>query len=128
MAIAVLLAVAAAGGVGAVSRHVLVEQVRLAAPDAPLAIGVVNVLGCLGFGVVAALASGRWPPVVTAALLSGFFGAFTTFSSFAHEGVELLARGRWLAFGLDVLGQNVLGMLGLAAGLWLGGVLRSAGG
>jgi fluoride ion exporter CrcB/FEX len=54
MATAVLLAVAAAGGLGAVSRHVLVEQVRLAAPDAPLAIGVVNVLGCLG------LAAGLW--------------------------------------------------------------------
>lgn len=128
MATAVLLAVAAAGGVGAVSRHLLVERVRAAWPDVPLAIGAVNVLGCLGFGLVAALASGRWPPVVTAALLSGFFGAFTTFSSFAHQGVELLHGGRWLAFGLDVVGQNVFGLAGLAAGLWLGDVLRGAGG
>ena len=126
MATAVLLAVAAAGGVGAVSRHLLVERARSAWPDLPLAIGAVNVLGCLGFGVVAALAAGRWPPLVTAAILSGFFGAFTTFSSFAHQGVELLHGGRWLAFGLDVVGQNVLGLAGLAGGLWVGGVVRDA--
>ena len=54
MATAVLLAVAAASGVGAVSRHALGEQVRLPAPDAPLAIGAVHVPGRLG------LAAGPW--------------------------------------------------------------------
>jgi CrcB protein len=124
MATAVLLAVAAAGGFGAVSRHVLVEQVRLAAPDAPLAIGVVNVLGCLGFGVVAALASGRWPPVVTAALLSGFFGAFTTFSSFAFDCQQLLAERRYAALLGNVAVQNLLGLAALLGGIGLADWLR----
>lgn len=134
---AVVLAVAAAGSVGAVARWLLAEQLNARWPELPFATAAVNVLGCLGFGVVAALAAGRWPPAVAAGrwppafaagVLAGFFGAFTTFSTFAHDCHELLARGRWGWFALDVLGQNALGLLAMALGLRLGALLRGEAG
>ena len=40
-----LVSIAAAGGIGAVSRHLLDQLVRTAAPGLPLSTFVVNVLG-----------------------------------------------------------------------------------
>jgi CrcB protein len=124
----VVLAVAAAGSVGAVARWWLAEQLNARWPELPFATAVVNVLGCLGYGFVAALAAGRWPPAVVAGALAGFFGAFTTFSTFAHDCHDLLARGRLGWFALDVVGQNALGLLAMALGLRLGALLRGEAG
>ncbi len=124
----VVLAVAAAGSVGAVARWWLAEQLNARWPELPFATAVINVLGCLGYGLVAALAAGRWPPAVVAGALAGFFGAFTTFSTFAHDCHDLLARGRLGWFALDVVGQNALGLLAMALGLRLGALLRGEAG
>lgn len=56
-------------------------------------------------------------------VLTGFMGAFTTFSTFSFETGELLRDSEWLlAFG-NLIGQNVLGLafmfFGLALGRWL---------
>lgn len=121
-----LLAVAGAGGLGAVARHLLATCIKAWWPDLPLAVAVVNVAGCLGFGVCWALAAGRWSPAVHAAVFAGFFGGFTTFSSFAHECHELLVAGRTGMFLLDAIGQNLLGIAAMAAGIALGAALRPA--
>ena len=118
----VLLAVAGAGALGAVSRYVAVLAVRHWCGPDPLPIAVVNVLGCFGFGVCWALAHGRWSHPVATAVLAGFFGAFTTFSAFALDGHLLLVERRVLAFALNVVGQNALGL----GALWLG--IVAAGG
>ena len=50
-------------------------------------------------------------------------GAFTTFSSFAFETGQQLRDAEWLMAALNVLAQNVLGLvcvfLGFALGKWL---------
>jgi CrcB protein len=119
-----LFATAAAGAAGTVARLAIGTWVRAAWPDLPLATAIVNVLGCLGFGVCWALAQGRWSPLVGAAVFVGFFGGFTTFSSFAFDCHELWVARRFALFALDVVGQNVLGLAAIAVGLWLGGLFR----
>jgi len=120
-----LVAVAIAGSVGAIARHALGVWHATCWPQLPMPTAVINLAGCFVFGFCWALADGRWSPLVSTAVFVGFIGAFTTFSSFAFECHELLASRRWWWFACDVVGQNVLGMLGVAAGLALGGLLRS---
>ena len=53
----------------------------------------------------------------------GFFGAYTTFSSFANESIALIQEGNWLAGALYIAGTNALCLLGVVPGLWIGSKL-----
>jgi fluoride exporter len=53
----------------------------------------------------------------------GFFGAYTTFSSFANESLALFQDGNWLAGAVYIGGTNVLCLLGVVPGLWIGSKL-----
>jgi CrcB protein len=120
----ILIAVALGGALGALARlflSMLVE--RCIEVQLPVATLVVNVLGCFLFGLAYALHDGAWSRVVIAMLFVGFLGAFTTFSTFAYEGLSLLERGEPLLFALHLLGHNLLGGAGMIAGQWLGRVL-----
>ncbi len=116
-----LVAIAAAGSLGAVSRYLLGNLVQAWYPQLPLATFVVNVIGCFGFGLCWSLGLGRWSPHLHAAVLVGFFGAFTTFSSFAFDCHALWQEGRYAVLFLDLLGQNVLGLAAMWGGIVAGG-------
>lgn len=65
-------------------------------PTLPLGTLLVNVLG----GFLIGLAIGYQPGLSSAwrlLLVTGFLGAFTTFSSFSAETFQLLEQGKWLA-------------------------------
>jgi fluoride exporter len=53
-------------------------------------------------------------------ILTGFMGAFTTFSTFAFETAEQLRASQWLYAAGNVGGQVVLGVLALFPGMALG--------
>lgn len=112
----VLLAVAGAGALGAVARYAGTLLARHWWGIGPLPVACVNVIGCFGFGLCWAFAQGRWSHPVAAAVLAGFFGAFTTFSAFAFDGYELLEGRRFGAFAANLVAQNALGLLAV----WLG--------
>jgi CrcB protein len=119
-----LLAVALGGAIGAVTRYTLATAVHRVVPTLfPLGTFVVNVMGCLVFGLLAGLAEGRFvfQPVVRSFLLVGLLGAFTTFSTFAFESVELLRDGQiaWAVFNLG--GQVFVGLVAL----WVGYVITN---
>ena len=116
----VLVAIAVAGSLGALLRFLLVQALLVRWPGQPWATAAVNVVGCLGFGLCWALAQGRWSPAVTAGVLVGFFGAFTTFSSFAFDCQQLLVERRYLTMAANVLAQNGAGLLAVVAGILLG--------
>jgi CrcB protein len=108
------------GGLGALARYGLGGWVhRIYAGGFPLGTFVVNVAGCLAFGLIWGLFDSRLAagPQVRTAVLVGFMGAFTTFSTYMFEGAALLRQGQWV-WGLAYLGgQNLLGLAGLALGL-----------
>ena len=119
-------AIACLGGMGALSRYGLGSAVqRLVGPTFPLGTFLVNVVGCFGFGLLFALFEKRWlfDPEWRLVVLTGFLGAFTTFSTFAYESLGLLRDGQWLAAGANILGQLLLGLASVGGGLFLGRTL-----
>jgi len=50
---------------------------------------------------------------------TGFFGAYTTFSTYANESVALWQAGNWLGALGNVLGTNLVCLAGVLLGLAL---------
>lgn len=114
-----LLWIALAGAVGTLSRYALSGLVqRVCGEKFPWGTLVVNGLGCFLFGLVWALAEERM--VISGQtrfiVLTGFMGAFTTFSTFAFETGAFLRDSEWLLAATNLVGQNVLGLIGVFLG------------
>jgi len=117
-----LLAIAIGGAIGAVARYLLSTFVlRVSGTLFPLGTFVVNVIGCLVFGAIAGATSQRVQisPTVRLFLLTGILGGFTTFSSYAFESFALVRDGQFAWATINVVGQVVAGLVGLAAGYGL---------
>jgi CrcB protein len=85
-------------------------------PDGALGTLLVNLIGCFCFGVVSQIEpGGSWlTPSLRLMILTGFLGAFTTFSAYTYDTLQLYqTRGLPIAIAY-VLAQNVAG-IGLAA-------------
>ena len=82
-----------AGGFGSLSRYVLSGVFQRAINISfPIGTYLVNVIGCFMFGLIWAYAQDRLSlsPDFRAIILTGFMGAFTTFSTFIFESAALL--------------------------------------
>lgn len=110
------------GALGSLARFAVSVWVPRAAGGFPWATLMVNVLGCLLFGLVWALAEERklLTPAQRIWLSAGFLGGFTTFSSFGYETVEMVRQGEAARAGVHVLAQNTLGPLAVLLGYHLG--------
>lgn len=119
------LVVALGGSFGAVARYALGGwvQTRLGT-DFPYGTLVVNLTGCFLLGLFAVLALNlAWSEQWRSFVAIGFLGAYTTFSTFSYETLQLLAqgdRGRafWNTAGSVGLGL-LAGYLGIAAARWI---------
>lgn len=115
-----------AGGFGSLSRYLLsgVFQ-RTINISFPIGTYLVNVIGCFMFGLIWAYAQDRLSlsPDFRAIILTGFMGAFTTFSTFIFESAALLDSTQWPYFLLNVVGQIITGIILLKLGLSLGRIL-----
>ena len=114
-----LVVIALGGAVGALARYGLSGAVhRFASPYFPWGTFVVNVAGCLVFGFIAGLTDERLTidQTTRAFLLVGVLGAFTTFSTFSFETVELLRNGETAAALMNAGGQLLLGMVAMFGG------------
>lgn len=112
------------GGCGALTRSSLGATVQgWAGGPFPWGTALVNVLGCCLFGLVWSLGERNvlLSPETKALVLTGFMGAFTTFSTYAFETTRLLQAGSYGLAAANLVGQNLLGILGILLGLWLGG-------
>lgn len=116
-----LLWIGGAGALGALARYGLGGLVQQRAPGSEFPWGTlaVNLSGCLLFGFLWAMAERRLPftPEARLFIFIGFLGAFTTFSTFAYETGAMLDAGQWRMAGVNVLAQNVGGILCLLAGM-----------
>jgi len=119
-----ILAIALAGAFGAVARYGLSGVVqRFAGPRFPLGTLTVNVLGCFLLGLLATYSLDRWSisPTTRTALLIGFLGAFTTFSTFSYETLALMREGAVWRAALNVL----LSVVVCLAACWAGVTVAS---
>lgn len=112
------IAVAAGGALGALLRYMISLKwggAHLLASPVLMA----NILGCFLFGFLASTlkepAHEHWRLL----LQVGFFGALTTFSSYAFEALQVSSKHGWWSGALVVLTHLVLGFLALAIGLYL---------
>lgn len=114
-----LVLLSIAGATGTLARYGMGELVsHLAGRKFPWSTLSINLLGSLLFGLVWTLADERKliSPQTGLVILTGFMGAFTTFSTFAFESSQLLSTGRWDLLLANLLAQNGLGLLAVFAG------------
>lgn len=107
------------GFFGAAGRFLLSGWIGSHAREFPAGTLAVNVIGSLAIGFLAGALAGKVAAAGAVRLLvmAGFLGAFTTFSAFSYESVQLWQVGRWPALLANV-GLNVAGcLLATAAGM-----------
>ena len=119
MRIALLIVFGAAGTLARYGLQGLVQH--RSSSDFPSGTLAVNLLGCFLLGGIAeyALAHLTISPEWRIGITVGFFGAFTTFSSFSWETVQLLRDGDWARAGLYVVTSVVGGILAIVLGMRL---------
>lgn len=118
-----IIAIAGGGAVGALLRYWSANAIHaLLGRNFPYGTLFVNISGSLLMGVLYALLVERLDvsPVWRAGLMIGFLGAFTTFSTFSIETLNLLEQGELLKLGLNVLLSVTLCLLACWLGLVLG--------
>jgi len=87
----------------------------------PFGTVVVNVLGSFGLALFGVWFGSRvgLSPNVRLLIGTGFFGAFTTFSTYANESITLFETGGLTPFLVNVIVTNGLCLLGVVMGLWV---------
>jgi len=121
-----IIIVGLAGACGAMSRYALSGLAhRIAGEDYPWGTLLVNVVGCLLFGFIWVLGEKRmaFTPENRLYILTGFMGAFTTFSAFAFETGQMFRDSQFLLAASNIAANNVLCIVALFAGLALASLL-----
>jgi len=121
-----VIPIAAGGALGALLRYWLVAGVQaVAGPGFPYGTLLVNISGCIAIGVLYVLFVERPEMHVAwrAGLIVGLLGAYTTFSAFSLETLQLVEAGQAAKAALYV-GLSVVFCLsgcwfGLAVGRWI---------
>ena len=116
-----------AGLLGTLARYSLSGIVaRRIGETFPMGTLVVNVIGCFLAGLLFYLLQERFlvNEVVRTALMIGFLGGFTTFSSYGLQTFALLRDGELALALTNVLVSNVLGLITVWAGYSLARLIR----
>ena len=117
MRIALLIVFGTAGTLARYGLQGLVQE-RTGA-SFPYGTLVVNLIGCLLLGGIGeyALTHLTIPPEWRIGITVGFFGAFTTFSTFSWETVRLVQDGEWMRALAYVLASVIGGLACIFAGM-----------
>ena len=117
-----ILLIALFGAVGTLSRYGLQGLVQTRTGSTfPYGTLLINLTGCLFLGFLGQLTLNR--VLVSAdlriAIAVGFFGGYTTFSSFGWETAKMVEDGEWLRAAAYVGASVIAGLLLSAAGIRL---------
>lgn len=119
-----IVVVALGGAIGAVARYWLSGSLQTFSLQRfgralPLGTFAVNALGCLLIGALMVLVHDkRMPEAARLLCITGILGAFTTFSAFGYESVELMQEREFRLAGLNVLGNLLVGLGAVWLGQW----------
>jgi CrcB protein len=116
-----ILSVTLGGALGALSRYWLSGWLNSADQKLPVGTLTANVVGSLLMGIffVLIMERAKLPAEMRPLLMTGFLGAFTTFSTFSLETVTLIHEGHVTAAIFYVLLSVVLSVTALAVAIWL---------
>lgn len=121
-----ILFVLLGGSLGALCRYgVSMASVHLYGESFPWGTLVVNLVGCFLIGLAFALGVERnvISPSFRLFFVTGFLGALTTFSTYALESISFTRDGQTMAAIINLLANNVGGLLLVVVGLWVGKML-----
>ena len=115
-----LLIIGLGGFTGAILRYGLNSLVQTSTrfSSFPLGTLVINLLGCVLMGALSQLVEsfGFFSAGTRSFIFVGLLGAFTTFSTFGNESVNLLRNGNHLLSFLNIALHIILGI----GAIWLG--------
>jgi fluoride exporter len=117
-----LILIAVFGAVGTLSRYGLQGLVQTRASGTfPYGTLVINLSGCFLLGLIGQFTLNRMviSPDWRVAIAVGFFGGYTTFSSFGWETAKMIEDGEWLPAATYVAASVVAGLLLSVAGIRL---------
>jgi CrcB protein len=117
-----LLSVAVGGALGACARYGVAQlMLRYLGPGYPYGTVFVNVIGSFVMGILIELMALKWSvsPEMRVFMITGFLGAFTTFSAFSLDVALLIERGATFAAAGYILISVVFSIGALFAGLHL---------
>jgi len=115
-----ILLIAVMGAVGTLTRYGLQGVVQFrSGSEFPYGTLAVNLTGCLLLGFLGQLTLNRMviSPEWRIAMTIGFFGGFTTFSSFGWETAKMLQDGEWVHAVAYVSASVLVGLLLTLAGI-----------
>lgn len=114
-----LVVVACGGAIGAVLRAMAGVLLRGRMPGLLPPTIVVNVAGSLLIGLAVPLLA-KSSGGSRAFVVTGLLGAFTTFSTYSLETVELIQQRQYGGAAVYAIGSLVAGLFAVAIGLWIG--------
>ena len=118
-----IIYIAAGGATGALLRYWMSNVVyTLLGSDFPYGTLAVNVTGSLSMGLLYILLFERMDASIEwrAGLMIGLLGAFTTFSTFSIETLNLIEAGEQLKAGMNILLSLSLCIIGCWIGMLIG--------
>jgi CrcB protein len=86
---------------------------------------LINLSGSFLIGLFITIATQRFliDPRWRILIAIGFLGAYTTFSTYAYESVNLIVNGHFFLGLFDLLGSALLGAIAVAGGILIGRLL-----
>ncbi len=118
-----ILFIGAGGALGAVARHLInISPIAGLFEKFPFPTFFINVSGSFLIGMLLILLTDKWEisDHLRMAVIVGFLGAFTTFSTFEMEIYGLIKERLLLTAFLYFFLSVTVGFAGLVAGIWLG--------
>jgi len=115
-----LILIAVFGAIGTLARYGLQGFVQIRTGGTfPYGTLLINLSGCFLLGMVGQLTLNRLviPPEWRVAIAVGFFGGYTTFSSFGWETAKMLEDGEWVPATTYVIASVVASLLLSVAGI-----------
>ena len=127
MSIQAFVYVGIGGFLGANARYILSSLlterlIKLTNVPLPYATFIINVTGSMLLAMLSVWTAQRTGFLSDSAKLvigTGFLGAYTTFSTYANESINLIQGNHVLLGWSYIIGTNVLCLLGVLLGLWL---------
>lgn len=117
-----ILLIIAFGALGVLARYfggIFVS--RLLPPPFPFGTFLINLTGAFLIGVIQVMGVERavLSPDLRVGIMVGFLGGYTTFSSYCLESIRLIEEAQFARASVYFLASPALGLLAVAAGIYL---------